>query len=150
MSISMAPSKRWVSLECDMLPSSYINICSQSQTGFCSPPNYSCNTFQTASCPSWAFIYNLEAEYASLNKMVQDYLAAIFHLHSTVNMELLLLMPITDPEEVKNQAMLIDRYGNIVALPYNILVAFARLAAQESIRRIKRYISYYECFLTQV
>jgi len=48
-------------------------------------------------------------------------------------------MPITDPEEAKNQATFIDRYGDIVALPNNILVAFARLAARESIRRIKRY-----------
>ena len=54
-------------------------------------------------------------------------------------MEPPLLMPITDPEEAKNQATFIDRYGDIVALPNNILVAFARLAARESIRRIKRY-----------
>jgi len=92
--------------------------------------------------PSRAFIYDLEAdfpEYASLNETVQDRLAAIFHLHGAVDMEPPLLMPITDPEEAKNQATFIDRYGDIVALPNNILVAFARLAARESIRRIKRY-----------
>ena len=54
-------------------------------------------------------------------------------------MEPPLLMPITDLEEAKNQATFINRYGDIVALPNNILVAFARLAARGNIRRIKRY-----------
>jgi hypothetical protein len=44
-------------------------------------------------------------------------------------------MPIADPEEGKNQATRIDRYLDIVALPDNVLVAFAsKLAARESIR----------------
>jgi len=92
--------------------------------------------------PSRAFIYDLEAElpeYAPLNETVQDHIAAIFHLHGAVDMEPPLLIPITDPEEAKNQATFIDKYGDIVALPNNILVAFARLAARGSIRRIKRY-----------
>ena len=54
-------------------------------------------------------------------------------------MEPPLLMPIMDPEEEKSQATFIDRHGDIVALPNNILVPFARLAARQNIRRIKRY-----------
>jgi translation initiation factor 2-alpha kinase 4 len=78
-------------------------------------------------------------EYASLNNIVEDRLAAIFHLHGAVDMEPPLLMPITDIEEEKTHATFIDQYGDIVALPNNILIPFARLAARESIKRIKRY-----------
>ena len=78
-------------------------------------------------------------EYASLNNVVEERLGAIFHLHGAVDMEPPLLMPITDIEEEKSQATFIDQHGDIVALPNNILIPFARLAARESIKRIKRY-----------
>ena len=64
-------------------------------------------------------------------------------------MEPPLLMPITDPEEAKTQAMFTDRYGEIVALANNILVASARLAACEK-HSLNQAVSYYECFPTQV
>jgi eukaryotic translation initiation factor 2-alpha kinase 4 len=92
--------------------------------------------------PSRAYLYDIEAdpsEYASLNNMVHDRLAAIFHLHGAVDMEPPLLMPVLDPEEEKSQATFIDRHGDVVTLPNNILVPFARLAARGNIRRIKRF-----------
>ena len=78
-------------------------------------------------------------EYASLNNTVQDRLAAIFHLHGAVDMEPPLLMPVLDPEEEENQATFIDQHGDVVTLPNNILVPFARLAARGNIKRIKRF-----------
>jgi eukaryotic translation initiation factor 2-alpha kinase 4 len=63
--------------------------------------------------------------------MVHDCPAAIFHLHGAVDMEPPLLMPVLDPEE-KSQATFIDRHGDVVTLPNNILVPFARLAARET------------------
>ncbi|KAF8148631.1 kinase-like domain-containing protein [Crassisporium funariophilum] len=92
--------------------------------------------------PSRAFIYDLEADspdYAPLNDTVQDRLVAIFHLHGAVDMEPPLLMPLLDQEEEKNHATFIDRHGDVVTLPNNILVPFARLAARTSIKRIKRF-----------
>ncbi|KDR70022.1 hypothetical protein GALMADRAFT_255390 [Galerina marginata CBS 339.88] len=92
--------------------------------------------------PSRTFVYDQDADspdYAPLNQTVQDQLEALFHLHGAVNMEPPLLMPVMDPEEEKSQATFIDRQGDIVALPNNILMPFARLAARQNIRRIKRY-----------
>ena len=92
--------------------------------------------------PSRAYLYDIEAdpsEYASLNNIVKDRLAAIFHLHGAVDMEPPLLMPVLDPEEEKSQATFIDRHGDVVTLPNNILVPFARLAARGNIKRIKRF-----------
>jgi translation initiation factor 2-alpha kinase 4 len=98
--------------------------------------------FKQSPRPSRAYLYDIEAdpsEYASLNNIVQDRLAALFHLHGAVDMEPPLLMPVLDPEADKNQAVFIDRHGDIVALPNNILVPFARLAARGNIKRIKRF-----------
>lgn len=89
-----------------------------------------------------AFVYDQEADspdYAALNQTVRDQLAVIFHRHGAVDMEPPLLMPVIDPDEEKNQAIFIDRQGDIVSLPNNILVPFARLAGRQNIRRIKRY-----------
>ncbi|KAG6906507.1 hypothetical protein DXG01_013561 [Tephrocybe rancida] len=92
--------------------------------------------------PSRGFIYDLEAElpeYAALNDIVQDRLAAIFRLHGAVDMEPPLLMPVMDAEDEHQKATLIDRNGDIVTLPDNLIVPFARLAARGNISRIKRY-----------
>jgi translation initiation factor 2-alpha kinase 4 len=88
------------------------------------------------------FLYDLEAdfqEHASLNDIVQDGLAAIFRLHGAVDMEPPLLMPVMNPEGENSQATFLDRHGDLVTLPNNILVPFARLAARGNIKRIKRY-----------
>ena len=80
-----------------------------------------------------------QPDYAVLNDIVKDRLTKIFHLHGAVDSEPPLLMPVMDVEEEKNQAAFIDPHGDIVALPNNILVPFARLAAKGSMKRIKRY-----------
>ncbi|KAF5376991.1 hypothetical protein D9615_007308 [Tricholomella constricta] len=98
---------------------------------FCQPPR-----------PSRGFIYDLEAdlpEHAALNDIVQERLAAIFRLHGAVDMEPPLLMPVMDVEDEAQKATFIDRHGDVVTLPDNMIVPFARLAARGSIRRIKRY-----------
>jgi eukaryotic translation initiation factor 2-alpha kinase 4 len=92
--------------------------------------------------PSRGFIYNLEAdhpEHAALNGIVQERLSGIFRLHGAVDMEPPLLMPVMDLEDEKRQATFIDRQGDVVMLPDNILVPFARFAARGNIKRIKRY-----------
>jgi translation initiation factor 2-alpha kinase 4 len=56
-------------------------------------------------------------------------------------METPLLMPVLDPEEEKSHgdSSYFDRHGDVVTLPNNILVPFARLAARGNIKRIKRF-----------
>lgn len=78
-------------------------------------------------------------EHASLNDVVVERLAGIFRLHGAVDMECPLLMPVVDAEDESTQAAFIDKHGDIVTLPSNILLPFARLAARKNIRRIKRY-----------
>ena len=88
------------------------------------------------------YLYDAEAEspeYASLNHIVQDRVAAIFKLHGAVNMEPSLLIPAANVDVDQNQAVFLDRHGEVVALPDNALVPFARLAARGNIKRIKRY-----------
>jgi len=48
-------------------------------------------------------------------------------------------MPIENVNAEQNQAIFLDRHGEVVALPNNALVPFARLAARGNIKRIKRY-----------
>ncbi|KAF8883813.1 hypothetical protein BD779DRAFT_1674349 [Infundibulicybe gibba] len=91
--------------------------------------------------PTRGVLYDLDVdtpEHAALNGIVQDRLAAIFRLHGAVNIEPPLLMP-ANVEDDKTQATLIDRHGDVVMLPNNLLVPFARLAARTDIKRIKRY-----------
>ncbi|KAG6890525.1 hypothetical protein C0995_007725 [Termitomyces sp. Mi166 len=92
--------------------------------------------------PSRGFIYDLEAdppEHAALNDIVHDRLATLFRLHGAVDMEPPLLMPVMDVEDESQKAAFIDRNGDIVTLPDNLIVPFARLAARGNITRIKRY-----------
>ncbi|KAJ3517042.1 hypothetical protein NLJ89_g752 [Agrocybe chaxingu] len=92
--------------------------------------------------PSRVFTYDIEVEqpqYALLNENVKECLEKIFQLRGAMNYEPPLLMPIMDVEEERSQATFIDPHGDVVALPNNILVPFARLAARTSQKRIKRY-----------
>ena len=94
--------------------------------------------------PSRSFLYDSQADppeqQAALNSTVHDHLAAIFRLHGAVDMEPPLLMPVVDlQEDQKNHATFIDRCGDHVSLPNNLLVPFARMAARTGIKRIKRY-----------
>lgn len=91
--------------------------------------------------PVRGFLYDQEADlpdYASLNGIVQDRLGAIFRMHGAVDMEPPLLTPVTSNED-KSQASFVDRHGEIVTLPNNLIVPFARLAAREKVQRIKRF-----------
>ena len=88
------------------------------------------------------FLYDAEAElpeHAALNDIVQDRIASIFRIHGTVYMEPSLLMPVANFESEHSQAMFLDRQGEVVTLPNNALVPFARMAARSNITRIKRY-----------
>jgi eukaryotic translation initiation factor 2-alpha kinase 4 len=98
--------------------------------------------FNQAPRPSRGYLYDYEAdvpEHVKLNDIVNERLSAIFRLHGAVNMEPPLLMPIADPEDLKNHVTVLDSHGDVVMLPNNILVQFARLAACVSITRIKRF-----------
>ncbi|KAG1724557.1 kinase-like domain-containing protein [Suillus lakei] len=89
-----------------------------------------------------SYLYDIEAEipeHAYLNDIVEDRIAAIFRLHGAVDMEPPLLLPSSNPEESQNHATFIDRHGEMVCLPNNALVPFARLAARGRLRRIKRF-----------
>ncbi|KAI5992946.1 kinase-like domain-containing protein [Pisolithus albus] len=89
-----------------------------------------------------SYLYDLEAEipeHAHLNTIVQDKLSSIFRLHGAVDMEPLLLVPSTGPEDSQSQASYVDRHGEVVCLPNNALVPFARLAARNNVQRIKRF-----------
>lgn len=91
---------------------------------------------------SRGLIYDLEVdapEHAALNDVVLDRMAAIFRLHGAVNMEAPLIMPALDAEDHTKKATFIDKHGDLVTLPDNMLMPFARLAARSSIKRIKRY-----------
>lgn len=88
------------------------------------------------------FIYDREAdlpEHANLNGIVVDRLSSIFRLHGAVDIEPPLLIPVVDPEDEKTHATFLDRHGDIVMLPNDLLTPFARLAVRTSVKRIKRY-----------
>ncbi|KAJ7070074.1 hypothetical protein C8F01DRAFT_1115157 [Mycena amicta] len=88
------------------------------------------------------FLYDGETdppEHASLNDVVQARLSSIFNLHGAVDMEPSLFRPVVSAAEAKKEAAFIDRYGEIVAVPSNLLLPFARLAARTNVSRIKRY-----------
>lgn len=92
--------------------------------------------------PTRGFIYDFETdlpEYAALNDIVTDRLAAIFRLHGAVDAEPPLLMPVMDVEDEGQKATFIDRHGEVVTLPDNLITPFARSAARSQKNRIKRY-----------
>ena len=87
-------------------------------------------------------LYDVEAdipEHANLNTIVEDRIKSIFRLHGAVDMEPPLLAPSTNPEENEPRATFIDRHGDVVFLPNQALIPFARLAARNGLKRIKRF-----------
>ena len=80
-----------------------------------------------------------EQEHRTLYGLVAERLADIFHVHGAVSMDPPLLLPVMDTEEDRERATFIDRHGEMVVLPDNALIPFARLAARDKLRRIKRY-----------
>ncbi|KAI0066910.1 Serine/threonine-protein kinase [Artomyces pyxidatus] len=98
--------------------------------------------FNQTSKGARGLLYDSEVEHpehASLNGVVRDTLSAIFRLHGAVEMEPPLLMPATDVEDETSRVLMVDRHGEVVSLPNNGLVPFARLAARTNLRRIKRF-----------
>jgi len=79
------------------------------------------------------------AEYMSLNGIVRDTLASMFRLHGAIEMEPPLLMPLTEGEDDANRVLLLDGHGEVVTLPNNALLPFARMAAKTQMQRIKRF-----------
>lgn len=98
--------------------------------------------FNQPANPVRAYIYDNDTEHhehASLNDVVQERVTALFRLHGAVDMAPPLFQIVTTPEADGRQAIFLDRHGEVVTLPNNALVPFARLAARSNIRRIKRY-----------
>ncbi|KAI0354133.1 Serine/threonine-protein kinase [Trametes cingulata] len=88
------------------------------------------------------YLYDADAEppeHSALNTLVIDRLEQMFHLHGAVDIEPPLLMPVTNPKDDRSRALYLDRHGEVVMLPNNALVPFARAAARADIKRIKRY-----------
>ncbi|KAH9846907.1 Serine/threonine-protein kinase [Lenzites betulinus] len=89
-----------------------------------------------------AYLYDVDAEppeHSALNTLAIDRLTQIFHLHGAVDIEPPLLMPVTNPKDDRSRALFLDRHGEVVTLPNNALVPFARAAARADLKRIKRY-----------
>lgn len=88
------------------------------------------------------FLYDSDVEHpehASLNGIVRDTLTAIFRLHGAIEMEPPLMMPTTDNSEDTTRVLFVDRHGEVVGLPNNALIPFARIAARNNLKRIKRF-----------
>ncbi|KAL1938729.1 hypothetical protein VTO73DRAFT_11332 [Trametes versicolor] len=88
------------------------------------------------------YLYDADAEppeHSALNTLVIERLAQIFHLHGAVDIEPPLLMPVTNAKDDRSRALYLDRHGEVVTLPNNALVPFARAAARADLKRIKRY-----------
>ena len=88
------------------------------------------------------FLYDNDVEHpehASLNGIVRDTLATIFRLHGAIEMQPPLMMPATDNSEDTTRVLFVDRHGEVVVLPNNALIPFARVAARNNLKRIKRF-----------
>jgi eukaryotic translation initiation factor 2-alpha kinase 4 len=75
---------------------------------------------------------------AGLFPVVRARLTEIFRLHGAVDMDPMLLMPVTG-EENENNVMLLDKHGDPLILPGDGILPLARLAAKREVTRIKRY-----------
>lgn len=97
--------------------------------------------FSRAPEPTGEFLYDYNfPETAILRDGVIEQLKNLFHLHGARDVDVPLLMPLTDKHlETSRQVLLLDTRGEIVALPSNALLPFARLAARHKTTRIKRY-----------
>lgn len=92
--------------------------------------------------PTRGFLYDSDidiSDHTTLNGIVHDRIVQLFRLHGAIDMEPTLLLPLTTAEDDQNSALFLDKHGEVVTLPNNALAPFARLAARENIRRIKRY-----------
>ncbi|KAL1746128.1 hypothetical protein HDZ31DRAFT_81443 [Schizophyllum fasciatum] len=87
-----------------------------------------------------AYLYDADVptpEHASLNYIAEERLSTVFRLHGAIDTDPPLLMTETSVND--SHATFLDRFGDVVMLPADLLVPFARLAARKSSNRIKRY-----------
>ncbi|TRM58463.1 hypothetical protein BD626DRAFT_573474 [Schizophyllum amplum] len=90
--------------------------------------------------PARGYLYDADvpmSEHASLNYIAEERLAAVFRLHGAIDTEPPLLMTETSTND--SHATFLDRFGDVVMLPADLIVSFARLAARKNSNRIKRY-----------
>lgn len=81
-----------------------------------------------------------QPEHSALDGVVEDRLISCFHLHGAVNMDPLLLMPAKEADlRDTRMSTFLDRQGELVVLPKQLVPSFARLAAKMGIERIKRF-----------
>jgi translation initiation factor 2-alpha kinase 4 len=79
-------------------------------------------------------------EHGSLTDVIEQRVREVFVLHGAVQMHPQLLIPaLTSMENDKSTVYMLDRQGDLVTLPRNNLISFARLAARTGAKRIKRY-----------
>lgn len=90
-----------------------------------------------------AMLYDADWQHSNhirLESAIVDRLAALFRLHGAIDHEPPLFLPATQTQqEDPATALFLDRQGEIVALPRNSLLPFARLAAATKLKRIKRF-----------
>lgn len=91
--------------------------------------------------PARGFLYDEDLpESATLRSGVEERLNALFRLHGAREVDVPLLMPLMKLHmDDQRQVLLLDSHGEIVTLPSNALLPFARLAARTKTTRIKRY-----------
>ncbi|THH07416.1 hypothetical protein EW145_g3398 [Phellinidium pouzarii] len=79
-------------------------------------------------------------ETAILRHGVVEHLDRLFRLHGARDVDVPLLMPLSDRHiENQHQVLLLDTHGEVLTLSSNALLPFARLAARKALTRIKRY-----------
>ncbi|KZO91507.1 kinase-like protein [Calocera viscosa TUFC12733] len=88
------------------------------------------------------FVYDRaeQPSYAFLQTVVEDYVKGLFHRHGAISMDPPLLLPV-GPNDVDERTAVIylDRQGNLVSLPSDGFLPFARLVVRRNVSRIKRY-----------
>ncbi|EIN05395.1 Serine/threonine-protein kinase [Punctularia strigosozonata HHB-11173 SS5] len=78
-------------------------------------------------------------EQTTLDGVVEERLIDIFKLHGAIHGEPALLLPRMNTEDESKRAVFLDKQGEAVYLPDDMIVPFARLAARAGHKRIKRY-----------
>lgn len=94
--------------------------------------------------PARVFSYDAATssrEFTPFIPIVREQIANIFKMHGAIEDVPPLFMPLMDSEKGEKNAapVFIDRQGDLVMLPKNVLVPLARSAALGGLQRIKRY-----------
>lgn len=94
--------------------------------------------------PAKVFSYDATSgarEQAPFIPVIREQVVNIFRMHGAIEDEPPLLMPIMEVQEGEKSAapVFLDRQGDLVMLPKNVVVPMARSAALARLERIKRY-----------